>query len=177
MKTLTTEQRNILWKKSGGDKSICSRFQNVEYMFQNGLTFSRTGMYAPTFRIKTDGGFDSKSNALFIPNLNSSLGVLASKMFKYLFKNFLCHTVQAEGDAIEEVILPILEGDALPTLVKQIIVHQQASARYDYGRHEQLAIDGLVYAAYGLSAGDIAEVETWYARRYPRLSAAQSKKQ
>jgi type I restriction-modification system DNA methylase subunit len=121
MKTLTTKERNIIWGKQGGDKSICSRFQNVESMFVKGLTFSRTGMYAPTFRIKTDGGFDSKSNAMFIFNWESNLGFLASKTFKYLFKNFLCHTVQAEGDAIEEVILPNTK-DEIKFLVNQIMV-------------------------------------------------------
>ena len=36
-----------------------------------------------------------------------------------------------------------------------------------------MEIDGLVYAAYGLNRADIAEVETWYARRYETLAAAQ----
>jgi len=31
----------------------------------------------------------------------------------------------------------------------------------------------LVYKAYGLNEKDITEVENWYARRYPKLSAAQ----
>ena len=33
-------------------------------------------------------------------------------------------------------------------------------------------IDRLVYEAYGLNAEDIAKVENWYARRYPKLSQA-----
>ena len=31
-------------------------------------------------------------------------------------------------------------------------------------------IDQLVYALYGLNDDDIKEVETWYARRYPKLA-------
>ena len=34
-------------------------------------------------------------------------------------------------------------------------------------------IDKLVFVAYGLNEHDIREVENWYARRYPRLVAAQ----
>ncbi|ALB42567.1 hypothetical protein AA650_20795 [Anabaena sp. WA102] len=36
-----------------------------------------------------------------------------------------------------------------------------------YPSHEQIEIDKLVYEVYGLNAEDIAEVENWYARRYP----------
>src|SRR5690606_29966837 len=43
----------------------------------------------------------------------------------------------------------------------------------DYASNEQLEIDRLVYAAYGLNEGDIREVEDWYARRYPKLAQAQ----
>jgi hypothetical protein len=36
--------------------------------------------------------------------------------------------------------------------------------------NEQKEIDRLVYGMYGLKANDICEVETWYARRYPKLA-------
>ena len=39
--------------------------------------------------------------------------------------------------------------------------------------NEQIEIDKFVYEAYGLTAEDVQEVENWYARRYPKLSAAQ----
>jgi hypothetical protein len=45
--------------------------------------------------------------------------------------------------------------------------------KYDYASNEQLEIDKLVYEAYGLQKDDIEEIENWYSRRYPRLSAAQ----
>jgi len=37
-------------------------------------------------------------------------------------------------------------------------------------------IDKMVYALYGLIEEDIAEVENWYARRYPKLVKAQNNK-
>ena len=36
--------------------------------------------------------------------------------------------------------------------------------------NEQKEIDKLVYEMYGLNDNDIKEVETWYARRYPKLA-------
>jgi hypothetical protein len=42
--------------------------------------------------------------------------------------------------------------------------------RYDYMSNKQKEIDNLVYEMYGLNTNDIREVETWYARRYPKLA-------
>jgi len=50
---------------------------------------------------------------------------------------------------------------------------QQTNSSYDYASNEQVEIDRLVYAAYGLNEADIREVEDWYARRYPKLAQAQ----
>jgi hypothetical protein len=61
-------------------------------------------------------------------------------------------------------------------LVLSIIDQQRANPRYDYASNEQLEIDRLVYAAYGLNEADIREVEDWYARRYPKLAKAQKEK-
>ena len=55
-------------------------------------------------------------------------------------------------------------------LVKQIIEKQKQNPRYDYMSNEQKEIDKLVYEMYGLNKDDIHEVETWYARRYPKLA-------
>jgi len=56
---------------------------------------------------------------------------------------------------------------------ESIVNKQKIDPRYDYASYEQIEIDKLVYEAYGLNAEDIAEVENWYARRYPKLSQAQ----
>ena len=58
-------------------------------------------------------------------------------------------------------------------MVNTVIQKQKNNPRYDYASHEQIAIDKFVYEAYGLNASDVQEVEDWYARRYPKLSAAQ----
>ena len=39
-----------------------------------------------------------------------------------------------------------------------------------YMSNEQKEIDKLVYEMYGSNKDDIREVETWYARRYPKLA-------
>lgn len=44
---------------------------------------------------------------------------------------------------------------------------------YNYEDEEQIEIGKLVYEAYGLNVEDVQEVESWYARRYTKLSAAQ----
>lgn len=59
-------------------------------------------------------------------------------------------------------------------VVSSIIKKQKQNLRYDYASNEQIEIDRLVYEAYGLNAEDIAAVENWYARRYPRLAKAQN---
>ena len=47
---------------------------------------------------------------------------------------------------------------------------QKNEPRYDYSSNEQRDINTIVYKAYGLTDLDIGEVETWYARRYPKLA-------
>ncbi len=64
-------------------------------------------------------------------------------------------------------------SDYLKSKTRDIINKQKVDLRYDYASHEQIEIDKLVYDAYGLNKHDIREVENWYARRYPKLVAAQ----
>jgi hypothetical protein len=40
----------------------------------------------------------------------------------------------------------------------------------DYMSNKQNEIDKLVYEMYGVNKEDIHEIETWYARRYPKLA-------
>ena len=60
--------------------------------------------------------------------------------------------------------------------VKNLIKKLKVNPNYDYASIEQIDIDWLVYEAYGLNDEDIAEVENWYARRYPKLAKAQNNK-
>ncbi len=174
MKSLTIGERDNV-----KNESICSRLQNMEFNFKPGITFSPTGIYSPTFRLNSEAIFESKGSTLFLNFKYSEnlifnfLGVLSSKTFKYSFKSFISHTVETGEKAIESIFYSLSESEAVINLVKLIIEKQKINPRYDFASHEQTEIDKLVYEAYGLNAADILEVENWFARRYPRLSAAQ----
>jgi hypothetical protein len=174
MKNLTIGDRDKV-----KNHKICSRLQNMEFNFKPGLTFSPTGIYSPTFRLSSQALFESKGSTLFLKfdcsenSVLHMLGVLSSKFFKYNFKAFISHTVETGEKSIESIFYSTLKiGDVLK-LVKDIIHNQRSIPRYDYASYEQIEIDKLVYEAYGLNAEDVKEVENWFARRYPRLSAAQ----
>ena len=152
--------------------------RNKDFYFKLGITYSRTGNYAPTFRIGTASVFDDKSCTLFfIDNrmVFNNLAFCSSKLLKFFFKNFQGHTVDAQVDDLKAIgiSIGILENNIFEHCLLQIREKQQSNSRYDYASHEQIEIDKLVYEAYGLNADDIQEVEHWYARRYPRLFAAQ----
>lgn len=155
-----------------------SDLANKEFRFlslDSQISFSTTGQYAPTFRISTGLLFLNKASRLFI-NYNENqfkwLGVLNSKLFRFFSSNFSNHSVEFGIEDLKSILVayeyPKLEG-----LVTRIIKKQKSNPRYDYASHEQIEIDKLVYEAYGLNAGDVQEVENWYARRYPKLSVAQ----
>jgi len=168
MKTLTISERN------GGksDGRVASRFQNSEYYFKQGITFSISGQYAPTFRINSSSVFDVKGSCIFFIkalDVNIFLGLFNSKLIKYLSKVFIYHTVDFQVDAVKEMPFCINENNKMIQLVNQIIKKQKQDPRYDYMSNEQGEIDKLVYEMYGLNKDDIREVECWYARRYPKL--------
>ena len=175
MKTLTIKERD-----GKGENKVCSRFQNVDYFFREGITFSPTGIYAPSFRINSCAVFESKGSTIFvnqgIMRLNILIGLLASKLIKFLLKNYISHTVEAGEAAILAVNVPLSTNENIGHAVDQIISKQKKDERYDYAANEQLEIDRLVYEAYGLNDKDIAEVENWYARRYPKLVRARTNK-
>ena len=152
--------------------------RNPEYYFRQGLTFSPTGVYSPTFRLSCKCIFGNKGSTIFLRAKDPIviLGLLASQMMRYLLKSFLSHTVETGEEVLSQSILPTLDEQheiQLVTLVKQIIEKQESKPRYLYWLHEQKQIDALVYQLYGLSEEDIREVELWYCRRYPKLAEAQ----
>lgn len=172
MKTLTTKDRNKQNDKGGGNNRIASRFQNSEYYFKKGITFSSRGVYSPTFRSINYGPIDKESSGLYTSlDTTLMLGILASKFTKYITKNIIQHTVSTDVDALKEII--IIESHNISEKVNSIIKAQKTDLSYDYSSHEQVEIDKLVYDAFGLNEYDIREVENWYARRYPKLVAAQ----
>lgn len=160
------------------DNSTLPYPRNKEFYFRVGITYSRTGNYAPTFRVGTSSVFDDKSCTLFFDeyiNVMNILALASSKLLKFFFKNFQGHTVDAQVDDLKAmpVSTNIIFSTDLEKNVENIINTQKINSRYDYASHEQIEIDKLVYEAYGLNAEDVQEVENWYARRYPKLSAAQ----
>tara|TARA_R100001143_G_C3361001_1_gene135707 strand:- start:12659 stop:16237 length:3579 start_codon:yes stop_codon:yes gene_type:complete len=166
------------WRKSSHDimKDLKGHFfRNAEYHFRPGITFSHTGFYAPTFRYGSSSLFNVESTTIF-PYSNSLeylLSILNSRLTRYLLKNYIDTTVHASTGKVAEIPIQIEEVEQLIKLTKNVVDRQKIDTRYDYASHEQIKIDKLVYDAYGLNEHDIREVENWYARRYPRLVAAQ----
>jgi len=169
MKNLTIGERD-----DTDNNRICSRFQNVELSFKLGLTFSPTGIYAPTFRMGVSAIFESKGSTIFLINndykIKALLGLLNSKTSKYFMKNIISHSVEYGEEAITEILMILGDMSELENSVGKIFENQKENPRYDYMSNEQKEIDKLVYEMYGLNDDDIKEVETWYARRYPKLA-------
>jgi hypothetical protein len=167
IKTLTMKQRD-----GRGSNKICSRFQNVEYYFTEGLTLSYTGQYAPNLRLNSIGVFDVRGSSIFpILNKYQILGNFVCKLTKYLGKNYIDHTVNFQVDENKELPMLLEVPEEVISLVKSIIRKQKLEPKYDYLQNEQKEIDKLIYESYGLNQNDIKEVEIWYARRYPKLAS------
>lgn len=175
MKTLTLREKLRLQGKTGGDDRLTSRFQNIEFYFVRGLTWSDAGIYSPTIRLSGDGVFDVKGSRFIVPSdaVDFTLGLVCSKLAKMWIKAIENHSISTQSDNIRELIVPAARNDRLGALASEIANRQRANPNYDYASNEQLEIDRLVYAAYGLNEADIREVEDWYARRYPKLAQAQ----
>lgn len=159
-------------------KNIGSRFINSEHFFKPGLTFSISGVYAPTFRLNSSGVFEAKGSGIFCDQVAPTLllGILCSTLARYQFKCYIKHSVDTSGDDIKEFRFPMPNAEhaaAIQTLVEQIIAKQSADPRYAYYQHEQPQLDALVYALYGLTEDDVREVELWFCRRYRKLADAQ----
>jgi len=145
--------------------------RNKEFYFKEGITFSITGIYAPTFRLNSMGTFDVKGSYIDTPiDKYFCLGILTSKVLKIISKVFIYNCVDMQVDAIKEIPFYFQKKEELIQLVKKIIKKQKQNLRYNYLDNEQKEIDKIVYEMYGLNEDDIKEVETWYARRYPKLA-------
>lgn len=166
LKTLTYDERD-----GKGGTGLCSRFQNKVYYFREGLTLSYSGFYAPNLRLNSLGVFDVNGSSVFSKfNNHMILGNFVCKLIKFLGKNFIDHTIVFQVDENKELPLLSTVSDEVVTLVNKIIAKQQENPRYDYLTNEQKEIDQIIYQMYGLNESDILEVETWYARRYPKLA-------
>jgi len=164
--------------KPGDIKKVASRFQNQDYYFREGLTFSRTGQYAPTYRLNSSSVFDTEGSSIISDKISAitMLALLSSKFARYLIKCFVDHTVHAQVDDIKEFIIPFIDREIIKKLdlfVSTIIEQQRINSKYSYHLHEQKEIDAIIYQLYGLNDEDIREVELWYCRRYYKLAEAQ----
>lgn len=149
--------------------------RNTDTYFKPGITFSSRGIYAPTFRFGCNAVYDKESSGIFtrLP-VDSMIGLLGSRFARFLLKGVIQQTVSMDVDALKELPVP-LPLSPVGGLVNEIVEKQRPNSRYDYASNEQLEIDRLVYESYGLNRVDVAEVETWYARRYSKLVEAQRK--
>jgi hypothetical protein len=153
-----------------------SDLANFEFRFNeihSCISFSTTGIYAPTFRISNAPIFVNKSSRIIFSEIFSQqefLGILNSKLFKYLFKNLINHSIESEIDDFKRLYIPVLHSKAIKDYTEEIIENQRFKTDYNYFLFEQKEIDRLVYELYGLNEEDINEVETWFARRYPKLA-------
>ena len=158
------------------ETTVAGLIRNPDFYFKVGITFSDTGFYAPTFRLSSAGTFDVMGMTLFT-NVDSEqlCGFLASRMTRFFVKNCVNSSVHTQVEGLKPLPYPNLHLDrrAIAEFVHSIAQKQHTNPRYDYASNEQIEIDRLVYAAYGLNDADIKEVENWYARRYPKLAEAQ----
>jgi len=158
------------------ETTVAGLLRNPDFYFRVGLTFSDTGFYAPTFRLSSGGTFDVMGMTLFADADSEQLcGFLAARLTRFFVKNFVNSSVHTQVEGLKPLPLPQphLDRNRIAELVRSIVAHQRTNPRYDYASNEQVEIDRLVYAAYGLNEADIREVEDWYARRYPKLAQAQ----
>ena len=165
----------INWSRDGVNRMKALpgfRHDGKEFYFKEGVTFSHTGVYSPTFRFNSRSVFDTAGSSLFTASysLENLIGILNSKLILYLFKTYINHTVNASEDPLKALpIIPQIPNN-IGTLVKAITLRQQESPRYNYQDNEQKQIDHIVYASYCLDEEDTIEVENWAERRYPKLA-------
>jgi len=149
--------------------------RNKHRYFSEGIGVSTVGVYAPIFRYSKFDLFFNNYNIIF-PKKNvdyfTLLGLFNSKLYRYLLDCFDNHTVAKNQIDILNVKLPLFKNEIkqLSILVKSIVEKLKKNVDYLFVLNEQKEIDTLVYALYGLNAEDINEVETWFARRYPKLA-------
>jgi hypothetical protein len=180
MKTYTIAERIREYNekkqiKTAYETTACAVFRSPERYFTDAISFSRTGVYSPTFRLGSISPFDTEGSMIFQNHFSNKqlLGILTTVLIRYLLKNYIGHTIHAQVDELKEIIIPICSFPLIEKIVQKIIIKQKENPRYDYASHEQIEINRMVYESYDLNAQDIEEVENWYARRYPKLSQAQ----
>lgn len=180
MRTLTIAERIVI---NDEDKAISKKyetqvaavFRNIETYFKRGISFSDTGYYAPTFRIGCSGVYDVMGMTIFMNNNDEyfMLGLLSSKLMKFMIKNFINHTVHTQVEGLKATCITMNYDmsirNEIVDLVSCIIMKQKENRKYNYALFEQVKIDLLVFKLYNLTEKEVLEVTDWYSRRYPRI--------
>ena len=180
MRTLTIAERIVI---NGEEKAISKKyetqvaavFRNIETYFKRGISFSDTGYYAPTFRSGCSGVYDVMGMTIFMNNNDEyfMLGLLSSKLMKYIIKNFVNHTVHTQVEGLKATCITMNYDmnirNEIIDLVNSIIMKQKENRKYNYALYEQVKIDELIFKIYNLAEKEILEITGWYSRRYPRI--------
>lgn len=147
-----------------------ARFQNPQFYFQRGVSFSNTGIYSPTFRLSHGGVFDQTGSCIFSDVLSPEylLGLLSSTLLKYFVKSFINHGVHAQLDDLPIVLPTPDEICGIEGKVREIVHEQKAHAEFDY-RERLQELDSMVCDIYGITSDEREEIDTWYRRHYPKL--------
>lgn len=180
MRTLTIAQRIIINEECKAismkyETQVAAVFRNIETYFISGISFSDTGFYAPTFRIGCAGIYDVMGMTIFTKKNDEyfMLGLLSSKLMKYIIKNYVNHTVHTQVEGLKAVCITmnheISIRDEIIHLVNNIIIKQKENRKYNYALYEQAKIDELIFKLYNLGEKEILEIKDWYSRRYPRI--------
>jgi hypothetical protein len=147
-----------------------ARFQNSALYFENGVSFSNTGIYSPFYRLGHGGVFDQKGSNIFCNALSREclLGILSSTLLKYFAKSFLNHGVDSQIDDLPIVMPNDEQVEAISDVVKQIIAAQKLNLSFDY-RPLASKLDDIVDDLYKLDTSERAEIRSWHKRHYPKL--------
>jgi len=184
LRTLTIGDRKRFYGikqiSDSDEETLAAVIRNPIYYFKSGLTFSDVGLYAPTFRLNSDSVFDHRGNCIFIKgefkkyfSLEYLLGVLCSKFSRYLQKNFINNTVGFQVEDIKKIPIPlpkIQDKKMIEELVQKIIKKQTKDLTYEYQKYEQMEIDKLICKIFHLEKDFIEEIDSWFIRKYPKLS-------
>ncbi len=147
-----------------------ARFQNSQFYFLRGVSFSNTGIYSPTFRLSHGGVFDQTGSCIFSDIFSPEvlLGLLCSTLMKYFAKSFINHGVHAQLDDLPIVIPTAREAEEVEAKVGQITRAQRSLPDYDY-RPRLVELDEIIFDMYRITDDERDEVATWYKRHYPKL--------
>jgi type I restriction-modification system DNA methylase subunit len=148
-----------------------ARFQNSQFYFKRGISFSNTGIYSPTFRLSHGGVFDQTGSCIFSDFMfaEALLGLLSSTLLKYFVKSFINHGVHAQLDDLPIVLPTSQEIDELQSHVNEIVAQQKGKTELHDYREQLDNLDSLVFDIYGLTSDEREEVSTSYKRHYPKL--------